>query len=106
MARHDDEQIPINSISDLRKHAIQTLDKLVAGNIEVSDALAASRLYNNVVDMLKVETDYNKALGKHRQVEFLEPAPTEAIKLPEPQRKVLSQTALEALEGKSTRRGI
>lgn len=91
--RKDRPPIKVNTIADLRRHALQTLDKLVDGDMEVEDAHAASKLYGNVIDMLKAEVDYNKMLGKHKEIEFLEQRDT---------KEVIDQEVKLALESKST----
>lgn len=60
----------VNNISDLRRHALNTLDMLVNGEIEVEDAHAASELYKDVMGTLRVEVDYHKAIGKSTHIAF------------------------------------
>jgi cellulase/cellobiase CelA1 len=62
--------IQVNNIADLRRHALNTLDMLVCGEIEVEDAHAASELYKDVMGTLKVEVDYCKAIGKPKEIAF------------------------------------
>ncbi len=64
------KQIQVNNIADLRRHALNTLDMLCAGEIEVEDAKAASDLYKDVLGALKVEIDYYKAIGKPKEIKF------------------------------------
>lgn len=97
MVKHNAPPVEVNNITSLRDHAIQTLDKLVSGNIDVQDAVAASKLYSNVVDMLKLEIDYNKALGRQKDVLFLDGAPS---------MRTLTPDDIMALEGKSSPKDI
>lgn len=72
-------KIEVKDINNLRDHAIQTLDMLVSGEIEIEDAMAASKLYGNVVDMLRVQVDYNKYCGNDVQIDFLTSGTTKTI---------------------------
>lgn len=68
---------PVNNIADLRRHALNTLDMLVSGEIEVEDAHAASELYKDVLGTLKAEVDYHKAIGKPKEIAFFDGVETE-----------------------------
>lgn len=64
------DNVQINNIADLRRHAINTLDMLCNGDIEVEDAKAASDLYKDVLGTVKIEMDYNRLIGKAKQIKF------------------------------------
>ncbi len=66
------DNIKVNNMADLRRHALNTLDMLVCGDIEVEDAKAASDLYKDVLGTLKTEIDYYKAAGKSKEIKFFE----------------------------------
>lgn len=70
MQRNKRKNIQVNNIADLRRHALNTLDLLCEGEIEVEDARMASELYANVLGILKAEVDYNKAIGRHKEISF------------------------------------
>ncbi len=61
----------VNNIADLREHAIGVLNDLRDGEIETSDALVASKLYDNVCDITRLEIDYNKSINKEGAIAFL-----------------------------------
>ncbi len=61
----------VNNIADLREHAIGVLNDLRDGEIETSDALVASRLYDNVCDITRLEIDYNRSINKEGAIGFL-----------------------------------
>lgn len=83
---------PVNNISDLRRHALHTLDMLVSGDIEVEDAHAASELYKDVLGTLRAEVDYNKTLGRCKEIKFYEGEETSV--------PVLEATQVKMLENK------
>lgn len=57
-----------------------TIQKLEQGNIDVTDAVAASKIYSNVLDSVRLELDYQKMLDKKDEIEFMEqPKAIEAI---------------------------
>lgn len=64
--------IDVNNISDLRRHALNTLNMLCDGDIEVEDANAASNIYKDVLGTLKAEIDYNKVIGKTKEIKFFQ----------------------------------
>lgn len=88
--------IQVNNISDLRRHALNTLNMLIEGDIEVEDAKVASDLYGNVLGILKAEVDHNKMVGKIAPLPFYESTESE--------QPALSAKTIEALENKSTTR--
>ena len=94
MAKGRRKNVQVNNIADLRRHALNTLDMLCEGDIEVEDAKAASDLYANVLGMLKAEVDYNKAIGRSKEIGFYEGV--------ESQPAVIDRATALALESKST----
>ena len=82
----------VKNIADLRRHALDTLDMLVNGDIDVEDAHAASELYKDVMGTLKVEVDYYKAIGKLREIAFFDGIETEV--------EMIDQERVKRLENK------
>ena len=82
----------VKNIADLRRHALDTLDMLVNGDIDVEDAHAASELYKDVMGTLKVEVDYYKAIGKQREIAFFDGIETEV--------EMIDQEQVKRLENK------
>lgn len=83
----------IRNIEELRDHALATIDKLAAGKIDVTDAVAASKLYSNVMDSVKLELDYHKILDRKETIHFMEPQD-------KPEKAALSQDQILQLENK------
>lgn len=67
----------INTISELRTHIIDTLDKLTNNKIDIAAAIAASKLYSNIIDTVKCEIDYQRVEG---EIAFLQPTTIQANK--------------------------
>jgi len=82
----------VKNIADLRRHALDTLDMLVNGDIDVEDAHAASELYKDVMGTLKVEVDYYKAIGKPREIAFFDGVETQV--------EMIDQERVKRLENK------
>lgn len=66
----------IKNISALRDHAIETLEKLEKGRIDVMEAVANARLYDSMLHSSKLEMSYHKMLGQKPEIKFLEGAKT------------------------------
>lgn len=61
----------IKNIRDLRDHALDTLRRLEKREIELNEADAYGKVYSSVMGSLKLEMDYNKALGQAPLIPFL-----------------------------------
>jgi hypothetical protein len=64
----------INSIEDLRNHAIKTLEKLESKKIDMAEAGVTAKLYESLMSSLKTEMEYHKMLGQLPRIKFLEGA--------------------------------
>ncbi len=64
----------INSIEDLRNHAIKTLEKLESKKIDMAEAGVTAKLYESLMSSLKTEMEYHKMLGQLPRIKFLESA--------------------------------
>lgn len=64
----------INSIDDLRQHAISTLEKLESKKIDMAEAGVTAKLYESLISSLKTEMEYHKMLGNLPKIKFLEGA--------------------------------
>ncbi|MCW1908607.1 MAG: hypothetical protein KIH63_004670 [Candidatus Saccharibacteria bacterium] len=64
----------INSIEDLRNHAIKTLEKLESKKIDMAEAGVTAKLYESLMSSLKTEMEYHKMLGHLPRIKFLEGA--------------------------------
>lgn len=64
--------IDVKDIGSLRNHAIETLRRLEMRSIDIEEAAATSKLYENVISTLKSELEYNKFMGLKKSIEFLE----------------------------------
>lgn len=62
----------IRDIDALRKHAIETLEKLSKGTISTEEAGVTGKLCENVVSTLKVQLEYAKMLSQEPDIAFLE----------------------------------
>lgn len=70
----------INSIEDLRNHAISTLEKLESKKIDMAEAGVTAKLYESLISSLKTEMEYHKMLGHLPTIRFLEGAAYEIKK--------------------------
>ena len=61
----------IQNIEDLRTHAIETLENLRAGKIEIDEAGTTSKLYENILSSVKLELEYAKILDKNPKIKFI-----------------------------------
>jgi len=64
--------IEIENIDSLRRHAISTLRKLDMRSIDIEEAAATSKLYENIISTLKSELEYNKFMQIKKDIPFLE----------------------------------
>lgn len=62
----------IKDIDELRQHAIETLKKLLTGEISTEQAGVTGKLCENVVSTLKVQLEYAKMLAQEPSIDFLE----------------------------------
>lgn len=62
----------IQNISDLRRHAITTLEKLEKNKIDCAEAGVTAKLYESVISSVKVELEYSRMLGESPSVKFIE----------------------------------
>jgi hypothetical protein len=53
----------IQNITQLREFALETLDRLKNGDIDLQEALAAGKVCDTVINTVKLQIDYDKVLG-------------------------------------------
>lgn len=81
----------IQSIHDLRIHALETLEKLRDGEIEMNEAIATGKLCDNVINTVKIQVDYFRMTGEKPEIPFMQ---HENIKLIESEKpRLLEQTS-------------
>ena len=61
----------IKNIEDLRQHAIEALEKLSEGKIDVEEAGVTGKLCESVMSTLKLQVDVAKMLGREPNIPFL-----------------------------------
>ena len=62
----------ITDIDKLRKHAIDTLEKLSRKEITTEEAGVTGKLCENVISTIKVQLEYAKMLHNDPEIKFLE----------------------------------
>lgn len=62
----------LGNIENLRDFALEILQDLRSGKIDMSQALASGKLVDNVVNTIKVEMDYQKMTNEHKLIPFME----------------------------------
>ena len=58
-------------MTDLRDHALRTLERLEAGEIEVQEAAAVGKLSDSVVNTVKSQMEYSKMTAQEPQIPFI-----------------------------------
>lgn len=61
----------INNMEDLRESALETLQKLQDGAIELNEAVAVAKLCDSVIGTVKQEIEYQKHLNLQKEIPFL-----------------------------------
>lgn len=64
----------IRNISDVREHAIETLDLLSKGHIDVQETQATAKVYDTIISTCKLEIEYGRYCQSEISVPFLEDA--------------------------------
>jgi hypothetical protein len=65
----------IKDIEGLREHALETLDKLAAGEIEITHATAVGKVCDSVINTVKTQLEYSRMINEERPtIKFLETA--------------------------------
>lgn len=62
----------INNITALRQHAIETLEKLSAHEIDTAEAGVTGKLCEGVISTLKTQMEYHRMLGEEPSIEFMQ----------------------------------
>jgi hypothetical protein len=61
----------INTIDALRNHALNTLERLRAGEIDVQEAAVTGKVCDVVIHTIKAQMDYHRMLGQTAQIPFM-----------------------------------
>lgn len=61
----------INNITKLREYALEVLENLREGKIEINEALAAGKSVDSVIATIKIEMDYQRITGEVKQIPFM-----------------------------------
>lgn len=61
----------IENITDLRDDALRTLDKLQQKKIDINEAGATSKLYENIMSTVKTQLEVAKMIGRQPNIPFL-----------------------------------
>lgn len=65
----------------MRDHAIETLEKLESGKIDVAEAGVTGKLYETVISSIKTQLQYSEMNGVTPYIEFMGDArPTKTVK--------------------------
>ena len=62
----------IKNITELRELALETLEKLRDGKIELSEAVATGKLCDNVINTVKAELQYHLMIGEQPKIPFMQ----------------------------------
>lgn len=62
----------INNISDLRDHAVLTLEKLSKKYIDVTEAGVTAKLCETIVSTIKAQLEYHRMLEVKTHISFLD----------------------------------
>lgn len=69
----------IKNIVELRDFALEALDDLRGGKINIQQAATAATLCASVISTVKTQLDYFKAIEERPQIEFLDCSPIYSI---------------------------
>lgn len=69
----------IKNIVELRDFALETLDELRGGRMNIQQAATVSTLCASVISTVKTQLDYFKAIEERPQIEFLDCSPIYSI---------------------------
>jgi hypothetical protein len=61
----------IKSIEDVRNHAVWTLERLVQGDIDTTQAGVTGKLYEGIISTVKLQLEYSRLTGEEPQIDFL-----------------------------------
>ena len=61
----------INSIEALRDHALETLEKLAAGNIDTTEAGVTGKLCESVISTIKAQLEYSRMIDEEPHIPFM-----------------------------------
>jgi hypothetical protein len=61
----------IKDVTQLRDHALLTLEKLADGTIDTAEAGVTSKLCESVITTIKAQLEYSRMLGENIQIPFL-----------------------------------
>lgn len=62
----------VDSIEKLREHALNTIEKLADGDIDIGEAAATQKLYESVISSCKAEMEYVRLTGRKSRIPFLD----------------------------------
>lgn len=65
----------IKNVDDLREFALDTLERLKSGAIEISEAVATGKLVEQVMNTAKVQMEYYCMTGEKAAIPFFDDAP-------------------------------
>lgn len=61
----------IKTIEELRDHALDTLNKLADGSIDVAEAGVTGKLCESVISTVKTQLDYYRMIQEQPQIAFM-----------------------------------
>lgn len=79
----------IRNINDLRDYALDTMESLRSGTLDIQDAIAISKLIDTTINTVKTQIDYNKMIGDQTSIEFMGKASGNIIEAEVPKRGLM-----------------
>jgi hypothetical protein len=61
----------IKTITELRDAALEMIDKLSAGQVEINEAMALGKLCDTVISTVKTQLEFAKMVNEEPQIPFL-----------------------------------
>ena len=62
----------IKNITELRELALEILEKLRDGKIELAEAVTTGKLCDNVINIVKAELEYHRMIGEQPKIPFMQ----------------------------------
>lgn len=72
MSSNRNNQQKISNVTDLRTFAIEAMQDLRMGKLDITEAAAIGKLVDTVANTLKVEIEYGKVTGDKPVIPFLD----------------------------------
>lgn len=70
------DTVNLETIVDLRNHALRTLIRLENGDVDVNEVGVIGKLYESVISSVKTELQYANMIGMKPKINFIEESAT------------------------------